>query len=146
MQVCPRSARRTAGITTMELSGASLRDGILRCAAIRAIVLAVTHTKVHIKQALKLTCFIPMLSQVTLPGEGQSFAWMYSIEDPAGDSKFRGCGAQVSNEHLFLFLSYCCSSAKPMQTEDMVRLNSQLGPSSMAAGDGARQSLLSAAH
>ncbi|DBA67375.1 TPA: hypothetical protein ACH3X2_001667 [Trebouxia sp. C0005] len=33
--------------------------------------------------------------KVTLPGEGQSFAWMYSIEDPAGDSKFRGCGAQV---------------------------------------------------
>ena len=33
--------------------------------------------------------------QVTLPGDGQSFAWMYSIEDPAGDGKFSGCGAQV---------------------------------------------------
>ena len=37
----------------------------------------------------------PFAQQVTLPGEGQSFAWMYSIEDPAGDSKFCGCGAQV---------------------------------------------------
>lgn len=33
--------------------------------------------------------------KVTLPGDGQSFAWMYSIEDPAGDGKFSGCGAQV---------------------------------------------------
>ncbi len=75
-----------------------------QCAEIRAILLAVTHTKVHIKEALKLLCLIPMLSQVTLPGEGQSFAWMYSIEDPAGDSKFRGCGAQVSKRALVLVL------------------------------------------
>lgn len=38
--------------------------------------------------------------QVTLPGEGQSFAWMYSIEDPAGDSRFCGCGAQVAVDVL----------------------------------------------
>ena len=33
--------------------------------------------------------------QVDLPGDGQGFAWMYSIEDPAGDGQFHGCGAQV---------------------------------------------------
>jgi len=30
--------------------------------------------------------------QVALPGPGQSFAWMYSIEDPTGKC---GVGAQV---------------------------------------------------
>jgi len=80
--------------------------------------LAVIHTKVHVKEALRSMCFISMLSQVTLPGEGQSFAWMYSIEDPAGDSKFRGCGAQVSNCAsvlvlvLILLLQFCHAYAE----------------------------------
>ena len=39
-------------------------------------------------------------TQVTLPGDGQSFAWMYSIEDPAGDGQFSGCGAQVPHHEL----------------------------------------------
>lgn len=47
------------------------------------------------------TC--PFAQQVTLPGEGQSFAWMYSIEDPAGDSKFCGCGAQVCRVYYDLW-------------------------------------------
>lgn len=87
-------------------------------AEIQAILLAVTHTKVHIKEALKLLCLIPMLAQVTLPGEGQSFAWMYSIEDPAGDSNFRGCGAQVSKCAsvlvlvLILLLQFCYAYAE----------------------------------
>ncbi len=95
-----------------------------QCAEIRAILLAVTHTKVHLKEALKLLCLISMLSQVTLPGEGQSFAWMYSIEDPAGDSKFRGCGAQVSKcasvlvLDLLLLLQFChaCAEKRHGQT------------------------------
>ena len=33
--------------------------------------------------------------QVTLPGDGESFAWMYSIEDPGGRSSISGAGAQV---------------------------------------------------
>ena len=50
---------------------------------------------------------------MTLPGEGQSFAWMYSIEDPVGDSKFCGCGAQVNHFRRFWFRLYheaCCLS------------------------------------
>ena len=34
-------------------------------------------------------------AQVTLPGEGQSFALIYSIEDPSRQNKFSGLGAQV---------------------------------------------------
>ena len=34
-------------------------------------------------------------AQVTLPGRGQSFALIYSIEDPSGSSKFSGVGVQV---------------------------------------------------
>lgn len=34
-------------------------------------------------------------AQVTLPGEGQSFALIYSIEDPAGNTAQSGVGAQV---------------------------------------------------
>ena len=33
--------------------------------------------------------------QITLPGSGQSFAFIYSIEDPKGNSPRRGVGAQV---------------------------------------------------
>lgn len=33
--------------------------------------------------------------RVALPGTGKSFAWMYSIEDPSGDSDVAGVGAQA---------------------------------------------------
>ena len=33
--------------------------------------------------------------KVTLPGDGQSFALIYSIEDPAGGNRCAGVGAQV---------------------------------------------------
>lgn len=33
--------------------------------------------------------------QVALPGPGQSFAWMYSIENPSGQGNLPGVGAQV---------------------------------------------------
>lgn len=33
--------------------------------------------------------------RVALPGTGKGFAWMYSIEDPKGDSSTAGVGAQV---------------------------------------------------
>lgn len=33
--------------------------------------------------------------QVALPGPGQSFAWMYSIENPSGKGRLPGVGAQV---------------------------------------------------
>lgn len=44
--------------------------------------------------------------QVTLPGEGQSFALIYSIEDPAGNSAQSGVGAQVNRRaHVVLWQS-----------------------------------------
>jgi tocopherol cyclase len=79
-------------------------------------------------------CFISMLSQVTLPGEGQSFAWMYSIEDPAGDSKFRGCGAQVSNCAsklvlvLILLLQFCHAYADRRHCQHRVQWLQVMGP------------------
>ena len=33
--------------------------------------------------------------QVTLPGSGQSFAFIYSVADPAGSNRFSGTAAQV---------------------------------------------------
>lgn len=83
----------------MEPSGAFLRDGISRLAwhSLFAVLVALLQTETRAYFALNLTCLRCLHDQVTLPGEGQSFAWMYSIEDPAGDSKFRGCGAQVQS-------------------------------------------------
>lgn len=92
----PKLALPTVATTTMEPNGAFLRDGTSRLAwySLFAVHVALLQTETL---ALNLTCLRCLHDQVTLPGQGQSFAWMYSIEDPAGDSKFRGCGAQVQS-------------------------------------------------
>jgi tocopherol cyclase len=43
---------------------------------------------------------------VTLPGDGQSFALIYSIEDPTGKSEFTGVGAQVMGPEDGYLLQY----------------------------------------
>ena len=47
------------------------------------------------KSGVMLSAVATCAMQVTLPGEGQSFAWMYSIEDPGGLGSISGAGAQV---------------------------------------------------
>jgi tocopherol cyclase len=44
--------------------------------------------------------------RVTLPGDGQSFALIYSIEDPLGTGKFSGVGAQVMGPDDGYILQY----------------------------------------
>lgn len=44
--------------------------------------------------------------KVTLPGDGQSFALIYSIEDPMGGNKHSGIGAQVMGPDDGYLLQY----------------------------------------
>lgn len=44
--------------------------------------------------------------KVTLPGDGQSFALIYSVEDPAGGNKYSGVGAQVMGPDDGYLLQY----------------------------------------
>lgn len=44
--------------------------------------------------------------RVTLPGDGQSFALIYSIEDPTGQGQFSGIGAQVMGPDDGYILQY----------------------------------------
>jgi tocopherol cyclase len=44
--------------------------------------------------------------KVTLPGDGQSFALIYSIEDPLGNNKHSGIGAQVMGPDDGYLLQY----------------------------------------
>ncbi|KAL4432855.1 hypothetical protein ABPG77_008181 [Micractinium sp. CCAP 211/92] len=52
------------------------------------------------------TVFEGWYFKVTLPGDGQSFALIYSVEDPAGGNKYSGVGAQVMGPDDGYLLQY----------------------------------------
>ena len=65
------------------------------------------------KRRLLIHCLY--ILQVTLPGEGQSFALIYSIEDPAGNTAQSGVGAQVlvAVSHRLLTTPLCPMLSRP---------------------------------
>ena len=52
--------------------------------------------------------------RITLPGDGQSFALIYSIEDPLGNSPGAGVGAQVMGPGVLNSCIPCCLTIPPV--------------------------------